>query len=466
MDSIDQKLSGLEGLKVLVVGLARSGSAAAKLLAGLGARVLGADRSRSLPDAEDLGRAGVELRLGNDRPELVEQAELVVLSPGVPLAAPLAQQAVKDGRPLLGELELAARLLRLQDGPPIVAVTGTNGKSTTAALCAHLLKSAGRAAFLGGNIGRPLSELLLESKPADFAVVEVSSFQLEHLSDPRAFAPRVAIWLNLTPDHLDRHGDLHAYAAIKRRMFEGQDPAGAAVLFADDPVVWEARKGMPAKLLGFGRQREKLTTGGMLIEGRRLNPLGSNGSDRGYELSAPRLAGDHNAENAAAAVLAARAAGLAQYEIQVGLSSYPGLPHRLEPVAEIGGVRYVNDSKGTNVDATAKSLTGFGVPVILLAGGRGKGSGFEKLREPVSKHVRQLILFGEEAGRLADDLEGCAPARLVSGMQEALQLARELAQSGEVVLLSPACASFDMFKNYAERGRVFAELVNAMKEDG
>jgi len=461
VDSIDKRLEHPAGLKVLVVGLARSGSAAARLLAGRGARVLGTDRGESISGASDLERAGVELRLGGDYPELVPEVEMLVLSPGVPLSAPLAQEAQRLGVPVLGELELAARLLRKDAGPPLLAVTGTNGKSTTSALSAHLLAGDGRRVFLGGNIGRPLCELLLGGQTVDVAVVEVSSFQLEHLSDPRAFVPRVAVWLNLTPDHLDRHASLQNYAAIKRRLFEGQGPADSAVLFTDDATVRESGLGLRGRLLGFGRDAAELPEDGMLISGRGLSVIGEAGH---YTLTAPRLAGDHNAENAAAAALAVAALGVAPAAIQAGLDSYPGLPHRLEPVGEIAGVRYINDSKGTNVDATAKSLTGFGSSVILLAGGRGKGSGYQKLRAAVGRHVKQLILFGEEADRLAVDLEGCAPVRFVAGMAEAVNLASQLAQSGDVVLLSPACASFDMFSDYAQRGRVFTELVSALQE--
>ncbi len=464
MDSIDKRLEHPAGLKVLVVGLARSGSAAARLLAGRGALVVGTDRVESISGASDLDRAGVELRLGGDRPELVCQAEMLVLSPGIPLSAPLAKEALRLGVPLLGELELAARLLRLRDDPPLLAVSGTNGKSTTAALAAHLLAQGGKRVFLGGNIGKPLCELLLAADTVDVAVVEVSSFQLEHLENPQALAPRVAVWLNLTPDHLDRHADMQNYAATKRRLFEGQGPADVAVLNMDDTIVREAGRGLCGRLLGFGRQQAELPQGAMLISGRELVVVDQETTSISYSLTAPRLAGDHNAENAAAAALAVAALGVAPEAIQSGLDSYPGLPHRLEPVGEIGGVRYINDSKGTNVDATAKSLTGFNDEVILLAGGRGKGSGYQKLRAPVSRHVKQLILFGEEADRLACDLEGCTIVQQVAGMSEAVDLASRLAQSGDVVLLSPACASFDMFRDYAHRGRVFAELVAALKE--
>jgi UDP-N-acetylmuramoylalanine--D-glutamate ligase len=292
----------------------------------------------------------------------------------------------------------------------------------------------------------------------DRVVVEVSSFQLEHLTRPGAFVPRVGVWLNLTPDHLDRHGDMNTYAGMKRRLFEGQGPDDLGVFYLDDPALEEYLVGLPCKRGGFSRFPERLAPGGIRIEGRQLHLPESN---RGVtlQLHSPRLAGEHNAENAAAAVLAALELGEDPESIQSGLDSYPGLPHRLEPIRELDGVQYVNDSKGTNVDATAKSLTSFASPIILLAGGRGKGTGYEKLCPLVSKHVKHLILLGEEADRLARDLDGCAPVHRVVSMDEAVLKARSLADPGDVVLLSPACASFDMFKDYAERGRVFANRV-------
>ncbi len=459
MGAVTDILQTLTDRRVLVVGLARSGLAAARVLAGRGAQVTGTDRKAQVDGAGELEAAGVRLALGADAPELARAAELVVLSPGVPATSPLVAAAGTAGVPVIGELELAFRLAAV----PTLAVTGTNGKSTTTALCAHLLERAGKRVFLGGNIGRPLSELLLvdaaERSQLDWAVVEVSSFQLEHLSAAKGFAPRIGVWLNLTPDHLDRHGDLATYAATKRRMFEGLGADDLGVVFLDDELVRGATEGLACRRAGFGRAPARLGDGDALIEGARVQLVG-----RTLRLGNPRLAGDHNAENAAAALLAVTAAGAPLDGLQAALDDFAGLPDRIEPVRELAGVRWINDSKGTNPDATAKSLTGFPGGVVLIAGGRGKGTDYRKLREVVTGRVAHLILLGEDADRLAADLDGCAPIRRVADMAEAVSAAADLARPGGVVLLSPACASFDMFDDYAHRGRVFRELVAGLEE--
>jgi UDP-N-acetylmuramoylalanine--D-glutamate ligase len=462
VERIAHMLSSPEGRRVLVVGLARSGRAAALALAARGARVVGTDRQASPAGLEPLRAAGVEFDLGADRPELATGAELVVLSPGVPLSAPVPRAALAAGVPVLGELELGARLC----GLPLLAVTGTNGKSTTTTLCAHLMTRAGLAPFLGGNIGRPLCDLLLlpeaERRALRWAVVEVSSYQLEHLSAPTALAPRIAVWLNLTPDHVERHGSLETYAAMKRRLLEGQDARAAAIILRDDPIVARAAEGLACRVRGFGHAPARLRSDDVhIVQGRRLE-LGALGLH--LTLGNPRLAGAHNAENAAAAVLAVLEAGADPACLQAGLDDFPGLPHRIEPVRELQGVRWVNDSKGTNVDATLKSLGAFDVPIVLIAGGLGKGTGYQALREPVRARVRHLILLGKDAPRLEADLQGCAPTHRVADLRAAVALARRLAEPGQVVLLSPACASFDQFRDFEQRGEIFAELVRALPE--
>lgn len=449
-------LTSLKGRKVLVVGLARSGQAAARLLARRGARVCGTDSNPDPPGAQALLADGLEFDLGGDRTERVLESQLVVLSPGVAWHSPMVKAALDAGVPVMGELELGLRL----SGVDVIAVTGTNGKSTTTALCAHLLESAGLKVFMGGNIGNPICGLLLEDRQVDWAVVEVSSFQLEHLSNPRRLVPRVAIWLNLTPDHLDRHGSMENYAATKRRLFEGQNRAQTGIFFADDAIVRDAAGGLGCKQRWFGRDGRAQRAGDGLIEGGRITVSGQT-----FELENPRLLGEHNAENAAAAILAASAVACTSTAIQSGLDTYAGLPHRVEPVRELAGVRWINDSKGTNPDATAKSLTGFSEGVVLIAGGRGKGTDYRKLRRVVSERVSALVLIGEDAERLAVDLDGCAPMHRAVDMVQAVAKARELARPGGAVLLSPACASFDMFQDYAHRGRVFTDLVMALEAD-
>jgi UDP-N-acetylmuramoylalanine--D-glutamate ligase len=407
----------------------------------------------------------VEVVAGGDHPELVKDVDMVVLSPGVqlrPSAAPVPAEAFRRGVPTIGELELAYRLLGGREGPKLIAVTGTNGKSTTAALCAHILERAGHEVFLGGNIGRPLSELCLSVNPVDYVVAEVSSFQLEHLTDPSNLVPLVAIWLNLTPDHLDRHITMRNYARLKRRLFEGQGQNETGVLFLDDSYVSQSVEGLDCRISGVSRNPARVPLVGALLVRRELTP---NGWDTSFALENPRLMGDHNAENASAAACAALALELDAETIQSALDSFTGLPHRMEPVGEAGEVRYINDSKATNLDATAKSLTAFADPVVLIAGGKGKGSGdYRNLKEIVTKRVKHLILIGEEADNMARDLEGCTQIHRADDMQDAVQKASQQAAPGEVVMLSPACASFDMFRDYAHRGEVFTGLVRDLEE--
>jgi UDP-N-acetylmuramoylalanine--D-glutamate ligase len=455
MDQIAEILSKPSGRRVLVVGLARSGVAAAKLLVRLGCSVTGTDRRDNVAAIQELRAADVRVEVGGDRLDVLEHVDLVVLSPGVALQNPLPSEASRRALPLLSEIELAARLNRA----PILAVTGTNGKSTTAALCAHLLTMAQRRVFLGGNYGTPLCQLLLDRQPVDWAVVEISSYQLEQLTAPEHFAPRIGIWLNLTPDHLDRHGNLERYAKAKRRLFEGQGPGDTGIFFLDDEVVRQNAQGLRCRMLGFSREPQRAYACAR-IDGRNIHLVDSGTVLR---LSGDRLMGGHNAENAAAAIVAAMTAGVRDDVIQRGLDSFPGLAHRLQPVAEIHGVRYINDSKGTNIDATAKSLQSFEGPIVLIAGGRGKGAPYTPLRDVIARRVKHLILLGEDAERMAHDLDGSTTLHRVKDLSEAVFRAATLAQPGDVVLLSPACASFDQFRDFEERGEVFMQLVHQLE---
>jgi UDP-N-acetylmuramoylalanine--D-glutamate ligase len=414
--------------------------------------VTGVDRRENPADASALAAQGVELVLGAEPLEAIRGCELLVLSPGVHLDHPMVVEARRQGIETIGELELAASRL----AAPMLAVTGTNGKSTTTTLCAHLLRRAGRNVFAGGNLGLPLLAAL-EGPAPDWAVVEVSSYQLEHLSRPGAIIPSIAIWLNLTPDHLDRHGTLERYAACKRRLFEAQGPRESGVFFADDEVVRANAEGLSCRRRCFARDVGRLRPGDVWIQGRMLSAVGQ---DRQWRLPSDRLIGDHNAENAASAILAALEAGLSPEAIQAGLDDFVGLPHRLELVAEQGGVRFVNDSKGTNVDAAARSLASFGsAGIVWIAGGRGKGAPYGPLRPLVRQNVRHMILLGEDAPSLEAELGDCAPAVRVEDLAQAVAVARRLARPGDVVLLSPACASFDMFRDFEERGDEFRRLV-------
>jgi UDP-N-acetylmuramoylalanine--D-glutamate ligase len=409
--------------RALVLGLARSGEAAALALRERGVEVVGVDRSAEL-DAGRLTAAGVEVRLGNEEVSLLDGVELLVKSPGVRGDAPLVRAARERGVPVWSEVELGVRLL----DRPLVGVTGTNGKTTTTELLGAMFRAAGRPVEVAGNVGRALTSVALEGElPAEaWIVCELSSFQLE---DIEALRPRVALLLNLEPDHLDRHGSLEAYRTAKLRLFENQETDDWAVL--------------PR---GFGT----VPGAGQRIEFAASDPLPAE----------PRIPGAHNRENAAAATAAARAAGLDDAAIAEALRSFPGVPHRLELVAEIRGVRYVNDSKATNAAAARRGIAAYDAPLHLILGGSRKGEDFSELAAALPATVRSIHLIGESAADLAPALEaaGHAYARDET-LARALAAAAAQARPGDVVLLSPASASFDQFADFEERGDTFRRLV-------
>jgi UDP-N-acetylmuramoylalanine--D-glutamate ligase len=405
----------LPGGPYLIVGLARSGVAAARMLREHG-DVLAVDSGR--PDVPD----DLDAELESDGVALLERAAVVVKSPGVPNEAPVVAAARERGLPVLGELELAWRLLPNR----FVAVTGTNGKTTTVELLGAIWRAAGEPVAVAGNVGTPASTLVGAADPGATVICEVSSFQAE---DAQAFAPDVGVLLNLTPDHLDRHGSFEAYREAKLSMFARQTPDQVAI--APD---WIELPG----------------------EGRRL-PL----SPAPLPPDEIRLRGPHNLENAAAAATAASAAGIPDEPIAAALRTFAGVPHRLEEVATVEGVLYVNDSKATNVSAAIRGIESFFAGVHLILGGSLKGGGFEELREPVAERCRACYLIGEAADRLAADLaQSGVPLHRSGDLETAVAAAREAAQPGEVVLLSPACASYDQFRDYEERGERFRTLVS------
>ena len=404
--------------RALVLGLARSGQAAALALARRGVAVVGVDRSTAV-DTSRLAEAGVELRLGSEEEErLLEGADVVVKSPGVPRDAPLAAHARAKGLRVWSEIELGARLLP----SPIVAVTGTNGKTTTSELLGAML-----AAPVAGNVGRALCELDGDIGPDEWIVCEVSSFQLE---DVETFAPRVAVLLNLEPDHLDRHGSFRAYRDAKLRVFENQRTSDTAVV--------------PR---GFGAVPGAATR----VEFSPLDALPAE----------PRIPGPHNRENAAAATAAARAAGVDEEAIANALTTFPGVPHRLEVVATLDGVRYVNDSKATNAAAARRALASFDATVRLILGGSLKGESFDELaRDVAASSVGSVYLIGEAADELSHALERAGVGYEHAGdLGRAVRSAARAAKPGDVVLLSPACASYDQFDNFEQRGDAFRALV-------
>jgi UDP-N-acetylmuramoylalanine--D-glutamate ligase len=428
----------LKGRNALVVGLGKSGLGAVRLLAREGARVAVTDAKGEQALRAQLSGLPVERAfLGGLADEAFAGRDLVVVSPGVPLStAPIA--AARDrGAEVIGEAELAFRFLR----EPVVGITGTNGKSTTTALTGHLLATAGLRVFTGGNLGTALSERVLQGGALDASVVELSSFQLEAVRDFRCAAAAV---LNVTPDHLDRYPSLQAYADAKARIFERQRAGDLAALNGED----ERCRRMPTQP---GVRRAEFAT---------RTPAVADGVE--YALRAKALRGLHNAQNATAALLLARHLGASPEALQRGLDSYPGLPHRLEPVRTLNGVEYVNDSKATNVDSVEKSLSAFEHDVLLLMGGRGKGAPYAPLRALLQGRVKALFTLGEDAPRIEDELGDLLRVERCGDLPTALSRAHAQARPGDVVLLSPACASYDQFRNFEERGERFKELVRSL----
>jgi UDP-N-acetylmuramoylalanine--D-glutamate ligase len=437
--------------QVLVVGYRRTGQAVAATLAARGVRVRVADGRPAEAFGTSAAPAGVELRLGDDGPGLLSGVDLVVPSPGVPRDAPLLAAAVRRGIPVRSEIELAFELLAC----PIVAITGTNGKSTTTSLVGLALERAGRRTFTGGNLGVPL--IAAVDVAPEVAVAEVSSFQLEWVE---RFRPRVACLLNVTPDHLDRHGTFAEYREAKARIFAAQQAEDYAVVNRDDPEAWGAAAGVRARIVTFGASA--VPCGAFAGEGFAALRLPDAPEER-YALGRTRLAGRHNVENVLAAITVARLAGAEPAAVQAAIDEIEPLPHRLACVAERGGVAWFDDSKATNVGAAARSVESFPGPVILLAGGVDKGGGYAALAAAAAGKVRVALLFGAAREAIAEEL---AAARVVvertRTLDEAVARAAAVAVPGDTVLLAPACASFDMFTDYAARGRAFRAAVEAL----
>jgi UDP-N-acetylmuramoylalanine--D-glutamate ligase len=368
----------------------------------------------------------------------------------VPLSTPSIAEARSRGVEVIGEVELSARFVE----EPIVGITGTNGKSTTTALTAHLLRAAGKKVFAGGNLGDALSNRVLSGGKLDATVCELSSYQLEGIVSLRCAA---AAALNVTPDHLDRYPSLDEYASAKERIFENQQAGDSAVLNLADARVAAMRTPAGVRRRGFDPRGRNADAAGFL---RAKSVLAVDGAE--YDLRAPTLRGAHNAENALAALLLARHLGAPPRALQQGLDSYPGLPHRLEPVRTLDGVEWVNDSKGTNVDSVEKSLSAFDGGVLLIMGGRGKGAPYRPLRALFPGRVRALLTIGEDAPRIAGELGDLAPVTACGDLRTAVAQARKLARAGDAVLLSPACASYDQFRNFEDRGDQFKALVRGL----
>jgi UDP-N-acetylmuramoylalanine--D-glutamate ligase len=437
-------------MRVTVVGAARSGLAAAELLARRGAHVTLSELRAELPEAESLGRLGVRLELGGHLPASFVEADLVVISPGVPPDIPAVAAARRHGVPVIGELELASRWLLGR----VIAITGTKGKSTTSALTGRMLEAAGFRVTVGGNIGDPLSAQVSASTPDTLHVVEASSFQLEQID---TFHPWIAVMLNFSPDHLDRHPTVEAYAAAKARIFENQEAGDWAVINADDPLVLELARRSRAATRLFGRRTP--VPEGTAIEGGWIVERGPSRTERLVPLDAIPLLGPHLVDDVMAAATVGRLVGVAPAVLREAVGTFRGLEHAMELVAEVGGVRFVDDSKATNVEAALRAIESFDGGVVAILGGRFKGGNLGRLRGPLAARATGVVAIGEARPLLHETLGDVVAVRDAVSLEQAVTLAFDMARPGGVVLLAPACASFDMFRDYAERGRRFKDTV-------
>jgi UDP-N-acetylmuramoylalanine--D-glutamate ligase len=438
----------LAGKRVMIVGMGASGVAAARFASARGAQLLMTDKR------VDLDRAALpqgDVRLGTEDAAWLDGIDLVVTSPGVPRDAPLLAGAVSRGIPVIGEIELASRFI----SAPVAAVTGTNGKSTVTVMLGEMLKAAGRRVFVGGNLGTPL--VLAADGEYDAIVAEISSFQLEWIE---TFKPRVGVHLNLTDDHFDRYGGLEEYGRAKARMFENQDRDDWAVLNRDVPNVWKLAREVRSRVMSFGLGAEPAVPAIWRCDGA----LGfDTGERRGrIGMAGFALMGRHNLVNAMAAAAAALAMGAAESAIERALAGFRPLAHRIECVRDQGGISWIDDSKGTNVGAVVEAIEAVPSPVILIAGGVDKGGDYAPLVEPLRRKVRRAILIGAARDKMCAALRGATDIELVATLAEAVERAARIARRGDTILLSPACSSFDQFRDYAERGNVFKELVRAL----
>ena len=447
----------VEHKRVTVAGAARSGLAAAELLARRGARVTLSDSRADLPDADRLRRLGVALELGGHTVDTFTSADLVVLSPGVPPEQDVVQAARDRAIPVIAEIELASRWLQGR----LIAITGTKGKSTTTALTGRMLEAAGFKVTVGGNIGSPLSAQVSDSTPDTFHVVETSSFQLEQID---TFHPWIAVMLNISPDHLDRHPGVEAYAAAKARIFENQNVSDFAVIKADDPSVLElARRGRatarPFSLVGTIHR-------GTVIEDGWIVDRQPDRAERLVPLDVIHLLGPHLVNDVMAAATVGAIAGAAPTAMTAAVDAFRGLEHAMELVADVGGVRFVNDSKATNVESARRSIESFDRDLVPIMGGRFKGGDLRLLREPLKARAKALVTIGEARPLLRAALGDVVDVVEADSLAAAIDRAYERAKPSGVVLLAPACASFDMFRDYAERGRRFKEEVQRLRDKG
>jgi len=440
---------------VLVVGLARTGVAVARFLVARGTKVTVTD----MKDESELGEylaqlAGLDIDfdLGRHDKHLFLRADLIVVSPGVPMDIRPLLLARAQRRKVISEIELAAQYI----SAPIIAITGTNGKTTTTAITGKIVEGCGFKTFVGGNIGNPLIQLVTSGEEVERVIVELSSFQLEGIE---TFKPRVAVLLNITEDHLDRYADFQEYIDAKLRIFENQTEDDFAVLNIDDPLVAACAERIKAKVFPTSQCRE-LSEGIFFRDGFIV--YRNEGDEKRFDTAHFRLKGVHNIDNIMAALAATLLSGGYANRARNIVETFTGLPHRMEFVREVGGVAYYEDSKGTNVGSVVKSLQSFKPGIVLIAGGKDKGGEYAPLADLVKERVTHMILIGEAKERISAELGHFTDTHIADTLEEAVELAHSLAIAGEVVLFSPACSSFDMFKNYAERGDCFKAKVNAL----
>ena len=446
----------LQGKRILVVGLARTGVATALFCVKRGAVVTATESRQQTEIGEpvaELLAAGVILELGGHQEKTFLQQDLIIPSPGVPADSPLLQAARTRNVTIWSEIELAYRFLNGR----LIGITGSNGKTTTTSLIEHILKTAGVPTILAGNIGTPLISCVERTTAETVTVAELSSFQLELIE---TFRPNISVFLNLTPDHLDRHHTLEAYAAAKARIFENQTASDAAILNADDPATTQLAPSRP-KMFWFSR-RQRVTQGAFL-RGEDIVFRREGEEETLLKTGDMSLAGGHNVENVLAAVAASRLAGASPSAIAHGVRSFAGVEHRLEFVAEIGGVRYYDDSKATNVDATLKALDAFPGRILIVLGGKDKGSDYTVLQGPLREKALLALLIGAAAEKIEKQIAGSVAIERAETLERAVETAYRAARPGDVVLLAPACASFDQFKNYEHRGKVFKALVHDLE---
>lgn len=449
----------LKNKHILVVGLGKSGISVVKFLVAQGCTVTAADNRNQdmlgdvLPEISNLG---ITIELGPHNPEIFENCDLIVLSPGVPHTIASVNLAREKGIPVIGEIELAYHFINI----PTIAVTGTNGKSTTTLLIAEMLHHSNFRALAGGNLGTPLMELVEKQDAVDFIVAEISSFQLDTIDK---FRPLVSIILNITDDHLERYTDFNAYARSKARIFENQGANDICVFNEADETILSVSENLAARRFAFNcRQFNEYRA---WISEQTICFHTPDDGDQHVDCTDIPLAGRHNLENVSAAGLAVLAVGGSISGIKSALQNFKGLPHRVEYVDTVKNVRFYDDSKATNVDAVARALESFSSPVILIMGGRDKGGGYECLRKQFAQSVKQLVVIGEAAEKIKTVFEDMVPTVKASDMAQAVKMAASFAISGDSVLLSPACSSFDMYDSYAQRGNDFVQSVSLLESE-